>query len=209
MHRASSVLLNLQENPSTPNTEKTLSACGASAQQKKERAYYVEEQFAAISGVILRADPVLDDLVSIVKQFERHLTAMRLVGREEDQHGSGNILNIDTERELAHESRKRLKVSFSNEQEINELRKQSKTSFFKHSIVRTSLGVVKAEDWIFKLGIQNILELNFLTMEELSGTSQKLESYLEVARDSMLEKIVLISVAYFCIATEMRFLAKS
>ena len=28
----------------------------------------------------------------------------------------------------------------------------------------------------------------------------------ELCKDSMLEKIVLVSVAYFCIATEMRFL---
>lgn len=28
----------------------------------------------------------------------------------------------------------------------------------------------------------------------------------ELSRDSMLEKIVMVSVAYFCIATEMRFL---
>ncbi len=28
----------------------------------------------------------------------------------------------------------------------------------------------------------------------------------ELGKDSMLEKIVLVSVAYFCIATEMRFI---
>ena len=51
--------------------------------------------------------------------------------------------------------------------------------------------------------------MSLMTIEELSHNSGlKLESYHEVARDSMLEKMVLISVAYFCIATEMRFLAK-
>lgn len=43
----------------------------------RDPTYYVEEQFAAVSGVILRADPVLNDLVSIIKQFDRHLVTKR------------------------------------------------------------------------------------------------------------------------------------
>lgn len=74
--------------------------------------------------------------------------------------------------------------------------------------MRNSLGVVKSEDWIFRLSIANILELSYLPISELNGSGLKLESYLEVDKDSMLEKIVLMSVAYFCIATEMRFLAR-
>jgi len=54
--------------------------------------------------------------------------------------------------------------------------------------------------------------MSLLTMDELCCNKTKhsanMELYQEVARDSMLEKIVLISVAYFCIATEMRFMAK-
>ena len=51
--------------------------------------------------------------------------------------------------------------------------------------------------------------MSLLGIEELANNSGvKLEGYHELARDSMLEKIVLICVAYFCISTEMRFLAK-
>jgi hypothetical protein len=79
-------------------------------------------------------------------------------------------------------------------------------------IVRSSLGVVKQkEDWIFSLNIQNVMQLSLLNTDELaSPSSQKgLDPvFNEVGRDSMLEKIVLITVAYFCIATEMRFIAK-
>ena len=51
----------LLENPSTPNTEKNPGA-------KKSRAtYYVEEQFDVLSGVVIRADPVLSELVSTIK----------------------------------------------------------------------------------------------------------------------------------------------
>jgi hypothetical protein len=48
-----------------------------------------------------------------------------------------------------------------------------------------------------------------LSIEELStNNGVKSETYHEVSRDSMLEKIILIIIAYFCIATEMRFIAK-
>lgn len=78
-------------------------------------------------------------------------------------------------------------------------------------IARSTLGLVKhKEDWVFNLNISNVMQMSLLNLEELGPNSNtlKLEAINEVARDSMLEKIVLISVAYFCIATEMRFLAK-
>ncbi len=64
------------------------------------------------------------------------------------------------------------------------------------------------------MSIANVMMLNMMEINELkismnTNSNNKLEAYNEVARDSMLEKIVLISVAYFCRATEMRFLAKS
>lgn len=81
---------------------------------------------------------------------------------------------------------------------------------FKYQLVRSSLGLVKQkEDWIFNLNIGNVMQMSLLGIEELATNSGvKLEGYHELARDSMLEKIVLICVAYFCIATEMRFIAK-
>lgn len=47
------------------------------------------------------------------------------------------------------------------------------------------------------------MHLSLMGAEELNI---KLETNHELQRDSMLEKIVLISTSYFCIATEMRFL---
>jgi len=76
--------------------------------------------------------------------------------------------------------------------------------------VRSSLGLVKQdEDWIFSINIGNVMSMAPLSLEELSSNNGvKSETYHEVARDSMLEKIILIIIAYFCIATEMRFIAK-
>lgn len=69
--------------------------------------------------------------------------------------------------------------------------------------VRNVLGLRHSEDWIFNLNIGNVMHLSLMGIEELNA---KLETTHELCKDSMLEKIVLVSVAYFCIGTEMRFL---
>lgn len=69
--------------------------------------------------------------------------------------------------------------------------------------VWNNLGLRHNDDWIFNLNIGNVMHLSLMGAEELNAT---LENNHELCKDSMLEKIVLISVAYFCIGTEMRFL---
>ena len=57
------------------------------------------------------------------------------------------------------------------------------------------------------------MHLSLMGAEEINdnhNTKSLEQTTHELCKDSMLEKIVLVSVAYFCIATEMRFLmAKS
>jgi hypothetical protein len=54
------------------------------------------------------------------------------------------------------------------------------------------------------------MHLSLMSAEEINDNSTNTRSLEqtthELCKDSMLEKIVLVSVAYFCIATEMRFL---
>jgi hypothetical protein len=69
--------------------------------------------------------------------------------------------------------------------------------------VRNALGLRHSDDWIFNLNIGNVMHLSLMGTEELNA---KLESTHELCKDSMLEKIVLVCVSYFCIGTEMRFL---
>lgn len=72
--------------------------------------------------------------------------------------------------------------------------------------VRNVLGLRHADDWIFNLNIGNVMHLSLMGTEELNA---KLETTHELCKDSMLEKIVLVSSAYFCVGTEMRFLMQS
>ena len=50
------------------------------------------------------------------------------------------------------------------------------------------------------------MHLNMMKEAELSST---VENTHELTKDTMLEKVVLISSAYFCIATEIRFILQS
>ena len=70
--------------------------------------------------------------------------------------------------------------------------------------VKTILGVKEQDDWIFNLNIGNVMHLLPMTLEELN---LHIDNSHELSRDAMLEKIILLSVSYFCVGTELRFLS--
>ena len=82
---------------------------------------------------------------------------------------------------------------------------QSKNSYFSSlkSNVQTILGV-KEDDWIFNLNIGNVMHLLPMSLEELN---LHIDNSHELSRDAMLEKSILLSVSYFCVGTELRFLS--
>ena len=53
------------------------------------------------------------------------------------------------------------------------------------------------------MNIGNVMHLNMMKEQELNA---KIENTHELTKDTMLEKVVLITSAYFCIATEIRFI---
>lgn len=69
--------------------------------------------------------------------------------------------------------------------------------------VKTILGVKDQDDWIFNLNIGNVMHLLPMSLEELN---LHVDNSHELSRDAMLEKIILLSVSYFCVGTELRFL---
>jgi len=102
--------------------------------------------------------------------------------------------------------KKSLWVSFSDEEEINQISKQNT---FKIN-TRNLLGVISSNDWIFGLNIGNIMHLCPVKFDEIRNmvcqedVPEKLE--YELSNKNVLEKIIYLSSAYFCIATEQRFL---
>jgi len=73
------------------------------------------------------------------------------------------------------------------------------------SNVQNILGVKdQQDDWIFNLNIGNVMHLLPMSLEELN---LHIDNSHELSRDAMLEKIILLSVSYFCVGTELRFLS--
>lgn len=70
--------------------------------------------------------------------------------------------------------------------------------------MKTILGVKEQDDWIFNLNIGNVMHLLPMSLEELN---LHIDNSHELSRDAMLEKIILLSVSYFCVGTELRFLS--
>lgn len=62
------------------------------------------------------------------------------------------------------------------------------------------------DDWIFSLNIGNVMHLQPLQTEELN---LHIDNSHELSRDAMLQKLILLTVSYFCVGTELRFLNNS
>ena len=69
--------------------------------------------------------------------------------------------------------------------------------------VKTVLVTLEEDDWIFNLNIGNVMHLGPLTMDEMN---LHVDNSHELSRDAMLQKIILLTVSYFCVGTELRFL---
>lgn len=83
----------------------------------------------------------------------------------------------------------------------------SNQSYFKlRNNVKTVLVTEEEDDWIFNLNIGNVMHLQPLSTEEMN---LHVDNSHELSRDAMLEKIILLTVSYFCVGTELRFLNNS
>ena len=61
----------------------------------------------------------------------------------------------------------------------------------------------KDEDWVLHLNIGNVMHITPLSLNDLTLHT---DCSHELSRDAMLEKIILLTIAYFCVGTELRFL---
>lgn len=68
---------------------------------------------------------------------------------------------------------------------------------------RNILGVIKTDDWLNLFNIGNIMYLCAMSYDDLDLDS---DPKYELLRDAIIEKILMLSVAYFSISNEIRFL---
>ena len=63
-------------------------------------------------------------------------------------------------------------------------------------------GFFNQSEWVFNLNIGNVMQIQAITLQDFL-TRNELSS--ELTRESFLEKLSLLAVAYFCMSTETRF----
>lgn len=73
--------------------------------------------------------------------------------------------------------------------------------------MRSVLGFLNQNEWVQNLNIGNIMQISPLSMATDFLTTTRDET--ELSRDSFLEKLCILTVCYFCMSTEMRFLLHS
>ena len=61
------------------------------------------------------------------------------------------------------------------------------------------------DDWIKLLNIENIMFLSSLNYDDLDLES---DPKYELLRDSILEKVIMLTVSYYCLSKELRYLVK-
>ena len=91
----------------------------------------------------------------------------------------------------------------------SKFREQEMKTFTKNNTLISNIRAIfgnsiKNDDWLKLLNIGNIMYLSALNYEDLDLDS---DPKYELLRDAILEKVVMLTVAYFCIATELRLLS--
>jgi hypothetical protein len=69
--------------------------------------------------------------------------------------------------------------------------------------MRNILGFLNQNEWVYNLNIGNVMQISSVKHTDLMKVPR---TEFELSRDSFLEKITILSVAYFCTSTELRFM---
>ena len=127
-------------------------------------------------------------------------------GIENGIHNGNNILlNVNNNNKRPNLNNK-TNNSFSSysKYRVQEMKIFSKNNILMQNIRNIFGNSIKKDDWIKLLNIGNIMYLSALNYEDLDLDS---DPKYELLRDAILEKVVMLTVAYFCIATELRLLS--
>jgi hypothetical protein len=160
-----------------------------------QRAFYVSELVKIQDSEMERTIHVLGEILRQVDEFNK------IRGMKTDK-------RVDYLQQRLGE-KKRLKISFTDKEEIERMKVDNQ---YKLN-VRSALGIKNPDDWIFNLNIGNVMHMSPIGFDDLhswlSLDSIEKRCVYELSKDSLLEKIVLLTVGYFCVGTELRFLMAS
>ena len=117
-----------------------------------------------------------------------------------------SLLSYSLKKENLNNKNNAIKKTFNsyNNYRLSEIKSYNANNVLMNNIRSIFGNSIKKDDWIQLLNIGNIMYLSALNYDDLDLDS---DPKYELLRDAILEKVVMLTVAYFCIATELRLLS--
>ena len=149
-------------------------------------------------------EKIKQSLKIIVELYNRVIN-MRIFDNKKQEINNININNLN-KHDIHNLPNKENPKNFSSYLNYTnfEISKYISNNLLTNNIRHIFGNTIKKDDWIQLLNIGNIMYLSPLNYEDLELDS---DPKYELLRDAILEKVVMLTVAYFCIATELRFLS--
>jgi hypothetical protein len=121
----------------------------SSSTSSVQRAFYVSEIVKIQDAELENTKGILQEVLSQITEFNKI-----------------KIMKADKRREYLMQrlgAKKRLRISFSSREEIERMKSNNQ---YKLN-VRSALGIIKSDDWIFNLNIGNVMHMNPIGFDEL------------------------------------------
>lgn len=165
--------------------------------QMKDKNFTIKNSVEQEDEIIMFSDKIKQSYKIINELYNR---VLKIRGKDNKNKTNYNHHNID---ELINNNKSETFNSYLNYRNF-EVNKFTSNNILINNIRHIFGSTIKKDDWIQLLNIGNIMFLSPLNYEDLDLES---DPKYELLRDAILEKVVMLTVAYFCIATELRYLA--
>ena len=115
-----------------------------------------------------------------------------------------SMLSYSLKKDIINKNNNSKTFNSYNNYRLSEIKNYNTNNVLMNNIRSIFGNSLKKDDWIQLLNIGNIMYLSALNYDDLDLDS---DPKYELLRDAILEKVVMLTVAYFCIATELRLLS--
>lgn len=156
--------------------------------------YFFEDDEEELENLTRKCLPILSEMNKQISNFEIYNDLKSF--KKEHQYEPTLIMdNKESKRSSIGVYKAVKKPSHRLDKCIRTTHKDYTTDLVKmQETVTGLLGVKRYEDWILNLNIGNVMHLSPLNLQEMN---LQLDNSHELTRDALLEKIVLLSIAYF------------
>ena len=173
--------------------------------------YFFEDDEDELEILARKCLPILSQMISQIDNFDwyndtkdfkrEHQYKHTMIVEESENQRSGMGIYKATKSNKVRGSYEQA----SQQRSMKDYQTNSDLNSLKDTVTNL-LGVKRYEDWILNLNIGNVMHLSPLTLQEMY---LQLDNSHELTRDALLEKVVLLSIAYFWVGTELRFLSQN